>query len=227
MLKRSMLLISCALLAACGNDTTGALIVADTGGTVTSSAADVVIPAASLGEDTEVMISVGEVADIPALENARVILDLQPRGTALETPASVTIYGSEIGAGDGERVEVFQLLDGWLPVEHEVGSGGDVTVSITRFQPIGVTVSEGPSGGTIEGTISWGSGEPAGGAPIELWQGDSMITMVTSDDAGAFRFTDLQSGTYSLRVNYECQIDQSVGVAEGATETVQLTLCGG
>lgn len=226
MLARSTLLISCALLAACANETAGAVIAADTGGTVSSDAADIVIPAASLAEDTEIMLSVGEAEDIPELENARVILDLQPRGTVLETAASVTIRGSEIGANEGERIAVFQLLDGWLPIEHTVGAEGDVTISVTRFQPVGVTVSEAPSGGTIEGTISWSSGDPAGGAPIELWQGDSMVATVTSDDLGAFTFTDLESGTYAIRVNYECTIDQAVGVAAGETETVQLTLCG-
>lgn len=227
MFRRACLLLVPLMLAAC-SDTTSTVIEASTGGTVSSSSAEIQIPALSLAEDTEVAIGTADQSELPPLEGVRVIVDLEPRGTVLETPASLTISGSEIGAGDGESVSTYQLLDGWLPIEHQLDAdSGDVTVTVTRFQPVGVVVSEAPTGGTIEGTIRWGSGDVVAMAPIELWMGDTMVSQTSSDANGGFRFTELDSGTYSLRVNYECMIDQAVGVAAGSTETVELTLCGG
>lgn len=215
-------------LAACSNETSGgAIIVAAEGGTVTTSAVDVSIPAASLAEDTEISIVTSSSSEeLPELEGLRLLVELEPRGTVLETPASVVIRASEIGAGEGESVAVYQLLDGWLPVEHSERSGGDLEVPVTRFEPIGVVVREAPSGGAIDGTIAWGDGMPVDGAPIELWMGDTMVSTTSSDANGAFSFADLESGSYSLRVDYECQIDQGVSVVEGDTASVMLTLCG-
>jgi hypothetical protein len=217
------------LLAACGDDRRSMTITAAEGGTVIASSHEIMIPPASLAADTAVMLSRGDTADYPAIPGDRgVVLKVDPEGTVLELAATVTIHGSEIGASAEESVGVFQLVDGgWSPLEHTRDTEtGDVSTSVTVFAPIGIGITAPGEGGTIEGTIAWGDGTPVDMAPIELYLGDTLVDSTQSGADGSYRFEALEPGTYSIRVDYECTIDQAVGVATGMTVTQDLTLCG-
>ena len=177
-------------------------------------------------------MSTGAIADLPALEgaNAEVLL-LEPRGTILEIPAAVTLDAGFVNATAEQTVHVHQLVEvdgvAWVRLESARGADGSVTTAVDRLAPIAVVVSDPAAGGSIAGTIAWGSGEPASGAPIALMQGETEVATTTADAAGAFSFTGLASGSYALVVNYECMINQGVSVTEGGTSEVSLTLCGG
>jgi len=129
-------------------------------------------------------------------------------------------------------VSVFQLRDvdgvtGWSPVESSSDAEtGDVSVSVSRFAPLAVAVTEASSAAEIRGTLSWGSGDPAAEAPVQLYQGDTLVTETTTGADGSFSFADLEPGTYRVVVDYECTIDEAVDVAAGDVEELALTLCG-
>ena len=212
----------------CGDTRSNSLIVAAEGGTVSVDATEVVIPAGSLVTDTEVSILVGGVGELPALDGLRTVVRLEPEGTVLETSASVIVSGDTIGATEGQAVGAWQIVDGvWAPREHAIDAAtGDVTVPVSYFSPVGITVRDAPAGGTIEGTLAWGSGELVADAPVQLFLGDTLVAETTTGTNGDFSFTGLDSGTYNVRVNYECMIDEAVGVAAGMTQTLALILCG-
>lgn len=219
------------LLAACSSEgPTSTIIVAAEGGSVTTSTHDITIPAASLPMDTEVTLDVADPTGFPAVPGDRsVILRVDPEGTRLETAATVTIHGSQIGAAAEESVAVYQLVDGgWRQLEFSRDiETGDIVTGITYFAPIGVGITEvSEGGGTIQGTITWGDGTAVGGAPLELWLGETQVQTTQSTGEGLYRFEGLESGTYSIRVMSECTIDQAVGVASGMTVTQDLVLCG-
>lgn len=213
----------------CGDTRASSVIVATEGGTVVVDSTQVVIPAGSLVADTEVAVMVGGVGELPALEGLRTVVRLEPEGTALETPASVVVSGDTIAAADGQVVGAWQIVDGgWAPREHAVDPvTGDVTVPVTYFSPVGITVRDAPAGGTIEGTLAWGTGELVAAAPVQLYLGDALVAETTTGTNGDFSFTGLDSGTYRVHVEYECTIDENVGVAAGMTQTLALVLCGG
>jgi hypothetical protein len=165
---------------------------------------------------------------------ARDRLRIEPEGTVLELPAQATIRADFIDLPAGARVSIAQLASGdgvatWMPLESaRDASSGDVTVAITRFAPLAVVVSEEIAPGTgIRGRITWGEGSPAAGAPVQLFEGTTMLTTVTADADGAFAFTDLATGSYRLVVDYECHLDVTVEVRAGGVTERDLVLCGG
>ncbi|MGE0787000.1 MAG: carboxypeptidase regulatory-like domain-containing protein [Sandaracinaceae bacterium] len=222
------------LLVACADSTASSLIVASEGGTVTVGQNTVQIPAGSLAADTEVVLMTGDLADYAPLEGARSqVLELLPEGTVLETPATVTIGADLVGASESDSIAIHQFrdVDGvarWSPMESSRQSDGSVDVPVTVFAPLGivVTTSSGDTS-TIEGTLSWADGSPVTGAMIELWMGDTMVDTATTGSDGTYSFTGLASGSYAIRGNPECAIDQGVTVPDGMTVTVDITVCGG
>ena len=229
-IARLQLLVIAALLAACTSiEPTTTTVIASEGGTVVASTHQIEIPPLSLATDTEVTLDVADATDYPALPGDRgIIVRVEPEGTVLSVPATVTIYTSQIGASSGERVAVFQLVDGgWGPREFS-GDGvtSDVMTTISYFAPIGISISAAPVGGVIQGVLRWGDGTAAGMAPVELYQGATLIDSTQTSADGLYMFDGLEAGTYDVRVNYECMIDETVGVAAGMTVTLDLTLCG-
>lgn len=229
-LLTSILFASLAVGCADTRTSAGGTIVASEGGSVTADSHAVTIPAGSLAADTEVTLSTAPASDYPALAGSLAsVLLLEPEGTVLELPASVVIEDGFLGVGSEASVSVWQLsrVDGerWTPIESSRDAGsGDVTVSVTRFAPLAVTVTEAPSGSSIVGTLSWGDGTPVDGAPVQLAQGGSVLTTATTGADGSFAFADLTPGDYQLVVDYECMLEETVTVAAGPTE-VDLTLC--
>lgn len=224
------LVVLAALLVACSSEgPTSTIIVAAEGGSVVTSTHDITIPPASLTMDTEVTLDMADSSGFPTVPGDRsVILRVEPEGTVLEIPATVTIHGNQIGASADDTVAVYQLGDGvWVPREFSRDTEtGDITTSITVFAPIGIGITEPGAGGTIQGTITWGGdGTPVGGALIELYQGDTQVQTTQSTAEGLYRFEGLESGSYSVRVNFECMIDQGVSVVAGMTVTQDLVLC--
>ena len=229
----SLLSLSIALVASscAGSAPTSARVVASTGGTVSASTFQVLIPPMALATDTEVTLVTAPASGYPALANSRPeVLRMEPEGTVLTTPATVTIRADFIAAAPGDSVTIHQLndVDGtrWVPLPSTRTPSGDVTVSVTLFAPLAVVVVPAPSGCGIHGTIHWGDGSPVPSAPIQLWQGATMLTMTTSDASGVFAFGDLASGSYRIVLMYECNIDQGVSVTAGAATQVDLALCG-
>lgn len=229
-LGRLQIIAITALLAACSNaGPTTTTIIASEGGTVTATSHQITIPPSSLPADTEITLDVANAADYPALAGDRsIVLSVEPEGTALSVPATVTIYGSQIGAAAGEAVTVFQLVDGgWGPREFSVDrETGDVGTTITYFAPIGVSISAVPEGGVIEGVLRWGTGDVVGMATVDLYQGTTLVQTTQTSADGLYSFSGLEAGTYDVRVNFECMIDQSVDVPAGMTVQLDLTLCG-
>jgi hypothetical protein len=217
-----------ALFVGCADTRASSVIVATAGGTVSVDSTQIVIPPNSLVADTEVAIMVGGVGELPALDGLRTVVRLEPEGTLLETSASVVVSGDTIGATDGQVVGAWQIVDGvWAPREHAVEPAtGDVTVPVSFFSPVGITVRDAPLGGTIEGTLAWGTGDLVASAPVQLYLGDTLVAETTTGAAGEFSFTGLESGTYRVHIEYECTIDENVGVAAGMTQTLALVLCG-
>lgn len=220
-------------LAGC-NGSSASTISAAEGGTIEASTHDVAIPAMALATDTEVTVETAEASAYPALENARPeVLRIEPAGTVLEVPATVTIHADFIDADAEEAVAIHQLQDvdgveSWTRLEASRDeASGDVTVSIRRFAPLGVVVTEPASTGTIQGTIAWGSGDPVAEGPVELYQGDTLVADTTTGADGGFAFADLDAGSYRVVMDYECSIDEAVTLEAGATEELTLTLCGG
>lgn len=229
----SLLLVTLAL--GCNDTrTSGGLIVASEGGSVVADSHEITIPPLSLAADTEVTLEAAPASDYPALAGSlSQVLRIQPEGTVLEIPAEVVIHGSFVGAASDASVAVWQLsnvdgVDRWSPVESVRDSAsGDLTVSVTRFAPLGVTVSDAPSGSAISGTLLWGDGTPVDMAPVQLLQGGSLLTTAMTDATGHFAFSDLTAGEYQILIEYECTIDQPVTVVDGMTTELDLTLCGG
>lgn len=230
------LLFSVLLLGLAGcNGATSGLIVAAEGGVVRSDTAEVAIPAMSLAVDTEVTLETAPASDYPALDNARPeVVRIQPEGTVLELPATVTLRSGLIGAGADDSVTIHQLRDvdgvqSWQPVEHTLDEAtGDATVSVTRFAPLAIVVAPPSSLGTIGGTLLWGhDSSPVESAPVQLIAADAIVAETTTDAAGAFSFGDLDAGSYTVSINYECMVSETVELAAGATEELSLVLCGG
>ena len=216
------------LLGACSESgPTTTVINSAEGGTVASATHTIDIPALSLASDTEVTLDMPAADAYPPVPGDRsVILTIEPEGTVLEIPATLVIHGSQIGASADETVAVYRLVDGaWAPREFSRDvETGDITTSITVFGPIGIGISAPVAGTTLQGTIAWGDGTPVADAPIQLYQGDTLVQETTSNAEGLYRFEGLEAGTYSIRVNYECMIDQGVSVS-GDTVTQDLVLC--
>jgi hypothetical protein len=230
----SIVLLSAALAACSGSAPSSALVVASEGGTVSAATHEVAIPAMALSADVEVMLEAVSASSYPTLEGAGPeVLRIEPEGTVLTRPATVTIRAAFIGAGEGDRVSVSQLATGdgvstWVPLESAPGdAAGDVDVPITRFAPLAVVVVAASSGGTIRGTIRWGDATPVDGAPLELFRGTELVTSTVADATGGFEFEALEPGAYRIAVDYECMIDQAVTVVAGETTTQDLVLCGG
>lgn len=222
----ALLTASCA-----GPAPTTTRIVAREGGSVVAASYQIVIPAMSLPADADVTLETAPASGYLPLPNglAEVIL-LRPEGTILGTPSTVTIRADFVDAAPGDTVSVHQLemVDGtrWVPLASERGASGDVTVGVTRFAPLGVAVVPAPTGSGIRGIIRWNDGTPVASAPIQLFQGTTMLTMTTSDATGAYSFGDLPTGSYRVVVMYECSIDQATSVTAGALTTLDLVLCG-
>lgn len=220
------------LVGACSATPTTARISRATGGTVTAGTHSVVIPAMSLPTDTDVSLVTAPASTYLALENGRPeVLRMEPEGTVLEVAASVTIRADFIDAGATDTVSVFQLemIDGvrWRPLASERSPAGDVTVSVSVFAPLGVAVVPAATGSGVTGIIRWGDATPVAGAPIQLYQGTTLVTSTTSSATGAYAFTDVAPGDYRVVVMYECSIDRAVTVTAGAPTTLDLILCGG
>lgn len=229
----SLLLLVAASVGCVGNAPVTTRVAAAEGGTVTASTHTVAIPALALAADTDVTLEIASLADYPALANARPeVLRIQPEGTVLERAATVTIRGSFIDAASASAVSISQLATGdgvraWVPIASTRDAAtGDVTVMVTRFEPLAVVVVDAASGGTIQGTIHWADASPVPMAPIELHSGPSRVMMTTSDANGQFVFTGVAAGEYRVVVSFECMIDQAVTVSAGAPTMVALTLCG-
>lgn len=228
----SLLTVSLAFLGCNDSRTSSGPIRASEGGTVITASHSVDIPANALVSDTEVTLETAPASEYPALEGSlSQVLRIEPEGTVLEIPASITIHGSFVGAASDASVTVRQLTnvdgaDRWSPIESaRDAASGDLTVPVTRFAPLGVVVSEAPTGAAITGTLLWGDGSPVDGAPVELHQAGSLLTTATTDATGAFSFADLTPGAYELSVDYECMLTEPVTVAAGAPTEVELTLC--
>jgi len=220
-------------LAGCSSSASG-LITAAEGGVVSSDAAELTVPAMALASDTEVTVETASISDYPELENARSeVVRLEPEGTVLETPATVVVRADLIDAAPGARVTIHQLRDidgvrAWRAVESVYDSEtGDAEAYVTTFAPLGVVVEEVGATATVRGTLTWSSGDPADGAPVELRDGDTVVHSTSTDATGAFTFTDVEPGSYTVHVMYECTVDEAIVLDAGETEDLALTLCGG
>ncbi len=221
-------------LTACADDrpATSVVVSAATGGTVSLGNTELAVPAMALANDTEIMLTTANKADFPELTGAQPdVVRIEPLGTTLEFAATLVIDVS--GAPSGASLSAAQLreIEGemvWTTIATELPvSNGLATVSITTFAPLAIVSPPVVGGGNvIRGTISWGDGSPAANAPIELYVGETKQTEILSDSQGAFQFADVSAGSYSLRVNYECTINEAVEVSASEPTVVTLTLCG-
>jgi hypothetical protein len=230
-------LLAALLAASCADRraSSPAAVLAHEGGTVTTTTHAIEIPPMALEADATVSLRVSPATDYPALANAlSQVLLIEPEGVVLARHATVTIHGEFIAAPEGSTVSIAQLasadgVTGWTLVESTRDlETGDVTVPIDRFAPLAVVVSAPAAGAAaIRGSITWGDGTPAAGAPIQLFQVDARLTEQPADATGRFAFGDLEPGAYRLVVEYECTLSQAVEVAAGEMAEVTLTLCGG
>jgi hypothetical protein len=228
-----LFLLLCAF--GCASRTGGAsgLITASAGGRVMSSTHAIQIPGMSLTADTSVMLTTAPASEFPALSGARPeVLRIEPAGTVLERAATVTIEGSFIGATASESVSISQLrnVDGariWSPVESQRNADtGAVTVSLTRFDPLAVIVAPASSTGAIHGTVTWADSSPVNNAPIQLQRAGATIANATTDAQGRFELTQLAPGSYTIAIDYECQLTRAVDVTAGGDAMLALVLCG-
>lgn len=225
-------LLALSLMLGCaGPAPTTMTVPAATGGTVINADYQLVIPPMSLATDTEVTLMTAPLSGFPALENARPeVLLLEPEGTMLTRPASITIVADFVDAGASDNVAIHQLdrVDGvrWVPLESTRMPSGDVSVSVTRFAPLAVVVTSSAGGGGVRGVIRWGDGTVVSAAPVQLFMGTTMVGMTTTDAAGVYTFQSLAAGNYRVVVDYECRLDRPVTVA-ASVATLDLILCGG
>ena len=234
-IARLVIASSLALLAGCSDSRAeSVIIVAAEGGTVESPGTfAITIPPSSLAADTEIGLETASISAYPALEGANdQVVVLTPEGTTLELAATLTLDASLVGASVDQSVAVFQLRDvegtrTWGPIESTFLSNGSVTVSVTRFMPLAVVVTDAGALGEIRGTMRWGDETPVDGAPMVLWGNDVMVGEATTDANGNFSFPGLEAGTYSVQVDYECTISETVTLSAGMTAELALTLCGG
>lgn len=229
------------MIAACADDTrvgTPMLIAAETGGTVSLGAAQVVIPPNSLAEATEVVLMTSPLSALEPLENAvGEALLLLPEGTLLELAASVTLNVDPALLVEGAEVSVMQLVSGdgvmiWSMVPSELqSSSGSIIASVTRFAPLAVVVETsvvGGSGNVINGTLLWTDESPVSMAPVYLLEagGASPLASTMTGEDGSFSFVDLTPGSYTIDIDFECPLSETVEVTAEAPTNVALTLCG-
>ncbi|MFT5356829.1 MAG: hypothetical protein ACI9KE_004055 [Polyangiales bacterium] len=213
------------------------LITPEAGGTITLGANEVVIPPMALATATEVVLLTSPLSSLEPLENGvGEALIMEPEGTILELAATVTLPVNPSLLVEGATVSVKQLISGdgvmiWTDIASELNaSAGEVMVSVTRFAPLAVVVETSVVGGgnVIEGTIRWGDESPAGMTPVELFEsgGASPLTSTMTAADGTFTFADLSAGDYTIVVDFECLIEETVTVSADAPTSVSLTLCG-
>jgi len=200
-------------VAACGgaggdDDSATVLITAAEGGSIEIDGTDtrVVIPADALGEDTEITISMGHLADYGAADDARDgVLVFSPDGIVLSRPAEITLNPGDPAVDGTELVSILQFVDGgWYPPEVSsaaIGSGGLVGASVSVLAPVAVVIKEAPQGptGSIRGGVLHIYTEaPLAGIGFELKKDGVVLGTATSDTAGAFRFDGIGVGAYTV-----------------------------
>jgi hypothetical protein len=237
MIERSVLVLSVAAAAlACGGGSPSVeeevVVSAERGGTVSLEQSVLRIPAQALAMDTAVSMRLDPIEGLPPLQDAHDdVLAIEPAATTLTIPATLVLdLGGPVEPG--QVAAAHHLVDGaWSPVASEVVSGGLVQISITALGSFAVTrrdeTPDGGDGNQILGTLRWATGDPVGGAPVELRQGGSPLTDTVTDGQGGFRFVDLAPGEYELAVSYECELTEKVAVEADAPTEVELVLCQG
>ena len=103
-------------------------------------------------------------------------------------------------------------LPGVPPGEHEISFGGGAISRQVTVDGEGTDVDLDVviDGATVTGRVVDRDGSPVGDLPVGLFVGDDLVTVASTDPAGAFRVVVLEGGTYAVRV---------AGDAFGSTET--------
>jgi hypothetical protein len=236
------LMTSVAFSPACGgsgDDESSDLITVDEGGSIEIEGTDtrIDIPANALGEDTEITISLAELGDFAALDNARnSVLVIAPDGLVLSAPATITLDPGEPAVTGDQLLSIRQFRSGvdggWVSPEvsaAELHSGGLVSASIIQFAPIALVVKDAPvESGTVAGTVLHIYTEaPLSGITFELEQGDSVIDTTVSDADGMFGFSEVAVGTYNVHADvsadencYSDPVDKDAVVTDQNTTNV-------
>jgi len=204
-------------------------VVATAGGTVTLDAAKIEIPANALPTDTDVSLALRSayaLADLPgAVGDA---LTIEPVGVELLIPASVTLQIS--GNTEDAPVEIHVLEDhDWISMDASaVAEPSSIQFSISRFGSFApaVRVPDIADGGNrIEGTVTWGNGDPVADVDVDVFQHDSKLTTVSTDDAGQFSLVDVTAGIYVLTIDFECAATAEVTVTDDTPGVANMVLC--
>lgn len=184
-------------LGACGSDSekesAASLISASEGGTISlSDSTRITFPAGAVAEDVEMTMSVADVSDFAALEDARTgVLQFDPE-MALENSAEIQWDLSDVDSSSS--VHIMQFVDGqWLRPEVssvEIGSGGVALASVHQLSPTALVVTEAATGLSIQGSVVHiYTQDPLSGLEFQLWTSlEEMVTTATSDSSGSFSF---------------------------------------
>ena len=127
-----------------------------------------------------------------------------------------------------ERAEFIVLLTA-LEGEVELFSASvtvEVSLETTTTEPQPITVPIQYSGPGIRGTVLDQSGNPLGGISVELLSGEVSVAISATGSDGAFLFTEVLAGTYTVRPQpgggvLFCPDSRSVRL-ESATSTVEV-----
>ena len=186
----------------------GSLIKAKEGGMVKASGSEdlIVIPANALSNDTEITLSVGQLANYPKLENGREKVTLiEPAGVVLAAKATIIIDLGQPAITASQIASVVQLIDDeWQPLELDPGIDvreGTIAALTSLFAPTAVVVKDVASdSGSILGSVKHiYTGDPLPGIRFELWNdGVAALATTESDAKGTFRFADIPVGWYSV-----------------------------
>ena len=222
-----------------GDDETSDLITVDEGGSIEIEGTEtrIDIPANALAEDTEITISLAELSDFAALDDARnTVLVIAPDGLVLSAPATLTLDPGEPAVTGDQLLSIRQFRSGvdggWVSPEvsaAQLHSGGLVTASIIQFAPTALVVKDPPvASGTIAGMVLHIYTEaPLSGITFELEQGGSVVDTAVSDAEGKFTFSSVAVGTYNVHADvsadencYSDPVDKEAVVTDQNTTDV-------
>ncbi len=161
-------------------------------------------------------------------------------GVVVDSVTGLPISGALVVAtkGNQERQSTSTAMNGTYTMTNLNQANFTVIASEPNYQTqaIGARLINGevtvvnfalvPSGGILSGTVTDAGSVPISGASVEIFQGQTLLTTVTTDGSGAYLASDLAPGIYNVVATASTFQTQSQGasIEAGVVTTVDFAL---